>query len=43
MAGKGDSYRPVKKKVFDTNFDEIKWQSKNKTENVTIKGEQESE
>jgi hypothetical protein len=23
MAGKGDTYRPVKKKVYDENFDQI--------------------
>ena len=28
MAGKGDKYRPVKKKKFDLNFDEIQGWSK---------------
>jgi len=28
MAGKGDRYRPVKKKKFDNNFDEIQGWSK---------------
>jgi hypothetical protein len=27
-AGKGDKYRSVKKKVFDNNFDEVSWSSK---------------
>jgi hypothetical protein len=27
-AGKGDKPRPVKKKLFDTNFDEIDWPTK---------------
>ena len=25
MAGKGDKPRPVKKKLFDSNFDNINW------------------
>jgi hypothetical protein len=25
MAGKGDRARPVKRKVFDSNFDQINW------------------
>jgi len=25
MAGKGDRPRPVKRKVFDNNFDQINW------------------
>lgn len=25
MAGKGDRARPVKRKVFDNNFDQINW------------------
>jgi len=32
MAGKGDKPRPVKKKVFDTNFDNISWPTKEKIE-----------
>lgn len=28
MAGKGDKPRPVVKKKFDTNFDEINWATK---------------
>jgi len=32
MAGKGDKPRPVKKKVFDTNFDNISWLAKEKIE-----------
>lgn len=28
MAGKGDKPRPVKKRVYDTNFDTINWVSK---------------
>jgi len=27
-AGKGDKYRPVKKKVFDNNFDVVNWTTK---------------
>jgi len=27
-AGKGDKPRPVKKKVFDQNFDQVNWVSK---------------
>lgn len=27
-AGKGDRYRPVKKKKFDANFDIVNWVSK---------------
>ena len=29
MAGKGDKPRPVKKKVYDTNFDGIVWSPAN--------------
>jgi len=28
-AGKGDKPRPVKKKVFDNNFDQVDWSPKN--------------
>ena len=28
-AGKGDKPRPVKKRVFDSNFDQIIWSAKN--------------
>jgi len=28
MAGKGDRPRPVKKKLFDNNFDNINWSTK---------------
>jgi len=28
MAGKGDRARPVKRKVFDNNFDQINWVTK---------------
>lgn len=31
-AGKGDTPRPVNKKVYDKNFESIKWPSKNKKE-----------
>jgi len=31
-AGKGDKYRPVKKAVFDNNFDEINWVTKDNKE-----------
>jgi len=34
QAGKGDRYRPVDKKKYDSNYDSIKWKStnhKNKT------------
>lgn len=38
-AGKGDKYRPVKKKVFDNNFDIINWSIKKtiETRNYTTK------
>jgi hypothetical protein len=29
-AGKGDKPRPINKKEFDTNFDKIKWNKKEK-------------
>ena len=29
-AGKGDKPRPIKKEIFDKNFDEIQWQHNSK-------------
>ena len=29
MAGKGDKPRPVRKKVYDTNFDDVIWSPTN--------------
>ena len=39
MAGKGDRARPMKRKVFDNNFDQINWPTKEGYEirNYTIK------
>jgi hypothetical protein len=31
-AGKGDKYRPVRKKVFDNNFEQVNWVSKEEKE-----------
>jgi hypothetical protein len=36
MAGKGDKPRPVNKKIYDKNFDDIKWNS-SKKEEIKIK------
>ena len=38
-AGKGDKYRPVKKRVFDSNFDGVNWATKEGKEirNYTVK------
>lgn len=30
-AGKGDKPRPIKKQIFDKNFDEIDWKKNTKT------------
>jgi len=39
QAGKGDKPRPVVKKQFDSNFDDIAWkESQNKKQGVTKKG-----
>jgi hypothetical protein len=37
QAGKGDRYRPVNKKKYDSNFDSINWGRKNKSldENIS--------
>lgn len=38
MAGKGDKPRPVKKKVYDTNFNDIAWSPANtEIRNYTVK------
>jgi hypothetical protein len=40
MAGKGDKPRPVKRKVFDNNFDQINWtsnQPNTEIRNYTVK------
>jgi len=38
-AGKGDKPRPVKKKIFDQNFDQVNWTKKQDLEirNYTVK------
>ena len=39
-AGKGDKYRSVKRKVFDNNYDQINWLSKEQNKeirNYTVK------
>jgi hypothetical protein len=36
-AGKGDKPRPVDKKVYDKNFQEINWQKKQKNAKVAKK------
>ncbi len=33
-AGKGDKPRPIKKEIFDKNFDEIQWQNNSKNNQV---------
>jgi len=39
MAGKGDKPRPVRKKIFDTNYDDINWATKQNLEvrNYSVK------
>lgn len=38
QAGKGDKPRPVDKKEFDKNFDNIKWVTSEERESVVKKG-----
>lgn len=38
QAGKGDKPRPVKKKRFDENFDQIKWKSNKQKPAKIFKG-----
>jgi hypothetical protein len=39
QAGKGDKPRPIKKEVFDNNFEQIVWNNnKERTNSVTKKG-----
>lgn len=38
QAGKGDKPRPVDKKEFDKNFDNIKWTASEERESVLKKG-----
>ena len=33
-AGKGDKYRPVKRKVFDNNYDHINWLNKEQNKDI---------
>ena len=33
-AGKGDKYRPVKRKVFDSNYDQINWINKEQNKDI---------
>jgi hypothetical protein len=37
QAGKGDKPRPVDKKQFNNNFDQISWNSKNSAEQKKVK------
>jgi hypothetical protein len=34
MNGKGSKYRPVDKKVYNSNFDDINWGNKPNTKNI---------
>jgi hypothetical protein len=38
QAGKGDKPRPVVKKQFDENYDDIEWNKTNSNQGVTKKG-----
>lgn len=38
QAGKGDKPRPVKKRVFDKNFDTIEWNKGSTKQGTTKKG-----
>jgi len=37
-AGKGDTFRPVKKKKYDTNFEKIEWKKNDDKKPKKIKG-----
>jgi len=37
-AGKGDKVRPMDKKTYDKNFDQIQWKEKVEKESKKIKG-----